>query len=278
MTASEELRARHEAVIAIAREAGARAHDWFLRRRELAVETKGVADYVTRADRDVEQFIRQALEHAFPDDRFLGEETAADFDGVLDRCWVVDPIDGTHNFLRGVPYWNVSIGYVENGATMTGAVCDPCAGLVYHARRGEGAWVRTDTQANASLGADASRDTRLRAASTQALAGSYVVLGHHDRSFESRYFDIRRRMMEAGIAMRNFGSAALQLAHVASGRFDAFIEVEISAWDAVAGLLLVEEAGGWHAPFVPRTPTSKAMCIASAPGIARELEQLVEGR
>jgi myo-inositol-1(or 4)-monophosphatase len=114
------------------------------------------------------------------------------------------------------------------------------------------------------------------APSTAALAGAFVVLGHHDRSFEARYFDIRRRMMEAGIAMRNFGSAALQLAHVANGRLDGFIELELSAWDAVAGLLLVEEAGGYHAPFAPAAPTAKARCLACAAGLAPALTALVD--
>jgi myo-inositol-1(or 4)-monophosphatase len=82
-------------------------------------------------------------------------------------------------------------------------------------------------------------------------------------------------MMENGVAMRNFGSAALQLAHVASGRLDGFIELQLSWWDAVAGLRLVEEAGGWHAPFAPPTPTSKGMCVACAPGIAADLTRLV---
>lgn len=262
------IAARHDACVRIARDAGALALDFFRRRDELAVETKGVTDYVTRADREVEQFIRAALARAFPDDGFLGEETAAQFEGPLDRCWVVDPIDGTHNFLRGVPYWNVSIGFVAAGSTVAGAVADPCAGEVYHAQRGHGAWVDHADGGSA----------RLAAASTRELAGSYIVLGHHDRAFEARYFDIRRRMMEAHIAMRNFGAAALQLAHVASGRLDGFVEMELSAWDAVAGMLLVEEAGGWHAPFAPATPVSKAMCIACAPGIAGALERLVEGR
>lgn len=259
-----DIGARHAAAVRIARAAGLRALDYFRRRSDLAVETKGVADYVTLADREVEQFIRSELRAAFPDDGFLGEETAATFSGLIDRCWVVDPIDGTHNFLRGVPYWNVAIGYVAGGDTVVGAVCDPCAGEVYHAQRGEGAWVDRDGNA-----------ASLHAADTRNLTGSYVVLGHHDRSFEERYFGIRRRMMEAGIAMRNFGSAALQLAHVASGRYDGFVEMELSSWDAVAGLLLVEEAGGWHAPFAPPTPTAKAMCIACAPGIASDLERLV---
>ncbi|MEO5695747.1 MAG: inositol monophosphatase family protein, partial [Burkholderiaceae bacterium] len=120
-----------------------------------------------------------------------------------------------------------------------------------------------------------SGESRLAVADTRSLAGAYVVLGHHDRRADDRYLDIRRRMMGAGTAMRNFGSAALQLAHVASGMLDGFVELELSAWDAVAGLLLVEEAGGFHAPFAPPTPVAKAPCLACAPGIARELSELV---
>lgn len=255
---------RHAAAVRIARAAGARALDHFRRRTELMVETKGVVDYVTRADRDVEQFIRHELAAAFPDDAFLGEETAAAYTGALDRCWVVDPIDGTHNFVRGVPYWNVSIAYVEGGTTSVGAICDPCADEVYHAQRGRGAWL-----------AVAGADTRLHCTDAHELAGSYIALGHHDRFVLEHYFVVRRRLMEAHVAMRNFGSAALHLAHVASGRYDAAIEMELSVWDAAAGLLLVTEAGGWHAPFVPASPTGKLMCLASAPGIARALEQMV---
>jgi len=257
---------RYEAARWIAREAGQLALQYFRNRASLEVETKGPTDYVSIADRDVETVIRRELATAFPGDAFLGEETAAQFSGALDRCWIVDPIDGTHNFLRGVPYWNVAIGYVENGVTQVGAVYDPPADELYHAVRGEGAWCQS-----------ARGEARVRAAATSVLAGSFVVLGHHDRAFEPRYFDIRRRMMENGVAMRNFGSAALQLAHVACGRLDGFVELQLSAWDAVAGLLLVAEAGGYHAPFAPPTPTAKALCVAAAPGIGPQLAALVAG-
>jgi myo-inositol-1(or 4)-monophosphatase len=264
--ADRGLTERYEAACWIAREAGRLALDYFNRRDELVVETKGVSDYVTRADRDVETLIRRELQSMFPGDAFLGEETAAQFTGPVDHCWVVDPIDGTHNFLRGMPYWNVAIGYVANGLTEVGVVFDPPADALYHAMRGGGAWCQA-----------AGHELRLRAAPTTELAGAYVVLGHHDRAFEVRYFDIRRRMMEAGVAMRNFGSAALQLAHVASGRLDGFIELQLSAWDAVAGLLLVEEAGGYHAAFAPPTPTAKALCVAAAPGLGAALAGMVTG-
>ena len=261
-----ELADRLEAARWIARAAGQLALDYFRNRDRLEVELKGPTDYVSHADRDVENAIRRELNTTFPDDAFLGEETAALFTGPVDRCWVVDPIDGTHNFLRGVPYWNVSIGFVVDGRTEVGVVYDPPSDELHYGRRGHGAYCESSDG-----------EKRLRASPVRQLAGSYIALGHHDRSYEPRYLDIRKRMMEAGIAMRNFGSGALQLAHVASGRLDGFIELQLSSWDAVAGLLLVEEAGGYHAPFAPPAPTAKALTLACAPGIGKELVTLVTG-
>ena len=254
---------RYEFARHLARKAGAVALDFWNRRAQLVVELKGPGDFVSLADREVELLIRRELAEAFPDDGFLGEETAAEFAGAIDRCWVIDPIDGTHNFLRGIAYWNVAIAYVENGRALIGAVMDPPHGELFHAIRGGGAWSET------SAGA-----TRLHVAPTTELAGAYVALGHHDRAPEPAYLDIRRRMMEAGMAMRNFGSAALQLSHVAAGRLDGFVELEISIWDAIGGLAIVEEAGGYAAPFAPPRPTAKAPCLACAPGIAAALTTL----
>jgi myo-inositol-1(or 4)-monophosphatase len=248
----------------VARRAGALALDYWRKREQLAVELKGPQDFVSHADGDVEALIRRELAAAFPDDRFFGEETAATFDGVLDRCWVVDPIDGTHNFLRGVAFWNVAIAYVESGRARIGIVFDPVHGELFRAERGSGAWCDADRGSE-----------RLRVAPTSALAGAFVALGHHDRAPSARYLEIRRRMMERGVSMRNFGAAALQLAHVAIGRLDGFVELELSLWDAVGALLLVEEAGGYVAPFAPDPPTAKAACLACAPGIAEGLVDLV---
>src|SRR5204862_4635921 len=108
------------------------------------------------------------------------------------------------------------------------------------------------------------------------LPGAFVALGHHDRAPEPRYLEIRRRMMDRGVAMRNFGSAALQLAHVAAGRLDGFVELQLSIWDAIGGLALVEEAGGYAAPFVPARATEKVPCLACAPGIAAALVELTK--
>jgi myo-inositol-1(or 4)-monophosphatase len=250
----------------VARRAGALALGYWHGRERLTVELKGPQDFVSHADRDVEALIRREIGGAFPDDRFLGEETAATFAGPLDHCWIVDPIDGTHNFLRGVPYWNVAIAYVENGRAQIGVVFDPANGELYRAERGGGAWCD-----------DASGSAQLHVAPTTELAGAFVALGHHDRAPDEHYLGIRRRMMASGVSMRNFGCAALQLAHVARGRLDGFIELQLSIWDAIGALLLVEEAGGYAAPFAPPAPTAKAQCLACTPGIAAGLVELVNG-
>src|SRR6476659_2145074 len=124
----------------LARHAGALAHRYFRDRARLAVELQGPQAFVRRADREVGTWLRREIAAAYPDDAFLGEETAASFVGPLDRCWIVDPIDGTHNFLRGVPYWNVAIEYVAQGRPQIGVVFDPPGGELNHATRGGGAW------------------------------------------------------------------------------------------------------------------------------------------
>jgi myo-inositol-1(or 4)-monophosphatase len=258
-------RERYEAAQDVARRAGALALAHFRHRDRLVVELKGPQDFVSRADREVEALIRAELAAAFPNDRFLGEETATSFEGTIDRCWVVDPIDGTHNFLRGVPYWNVAIAYVVAGRAQIGVVFDPVAGELHHAQRGDGAWC--DGAAGRS---------RMRCAGTADLRGAYVALGHHDRAPDPRYLEIRARMMARGVSMRNFGSAALQLAHVARGRLDAFIELQLSIWDAIGGLLLVEEASGYAAPFAPASAMAKAECVACAPSVRGGVEELLE--
>jgi len=248
--------------------AGAFALDFWRRRAELTVELKGPQDFVSHADRAVEAMIRDEIARAFPGDAFLGEETAATIEGTPQRVWIVDPIDGTHNFLRGIPYWNVSIAYVERGVRTLGAICEPVAGAVYHARRSGGAW-RTGAEG----------ETRLTATAAKELAGSVICVGHHDRTPDARYLALRSALMDHNAAFRNFGCAALQLAHVAEGRYDAYVELELSAWDAMAGLLLVEEAGGYVAPFPgPRGLAVRAPVIASAGGIGPSLHALVRER
>jgi myo-inositol-1(or 4)-monophosphatase len=260
---SDEIDARYGFACALARRAGERALAHWRARAALVAELKGAQDWVSEADRDVEALLRGEIAAAFPDDRFLGEETAAQFAGAIDRCWIVDPIDGTHNFLRGVPYWNVAIAYVAQGRTQLAVTYDAPNDALYRARLGTGAWCE-----------ERGETMRLSVAPTTSLDQAFVALGHHDRAPSERYLAIRRRMMERGVAMRNLGSGALQLAYVARGRFDGFIELELALWDAIGGLLLVEEAGGYVAPFAPPTITAKDAVLACTPGIADALREM----
>jgi myo-inositol-1(or 4)-monophosphatase len=261
---SDDIDARYRLACTLARRAGERALAHWRARGGLVAELKGAQDWVSEADRDVETLLRDDIAAAFPQDGFLGEETAAAFMGPLDRCWVVDPIDGTHNFLRGVPDWNVAIAYVEGGRAAFAVTYHAPHDALYRARRGHGGACE-----------ERGETTVLKVAPTSSLDRAVVALGHSDRVPSGRYLAIRRRMMELGIAMRNIGSGALQLAYVARGRFDGFIELEIAIWDAIGGLLLVEEAGGYVAPFSPPTPTAKAPVLACAPALADGLREMM---
>jgi myo-inositol-1(or 4)-monophosphatase len=136
---------------------------------------------------------------------------------------------------------------------------------MFHARRGEGAWRRH--------GGD---QGKIAVSDCAALAKALLAIGHHDRFVEPRYLALRHALMDAGAATRNLGAGALQLAHVAAGRLDGFVELSLNAWDALAGLLLVEEAGGYVAPFPgPERWREPAPVLGCAPGIAGALRPLV---
>ena len=259
------LTARYAAAQQVALKAGEIARDLFAKRDSLIVEHKGAQNFVSRADRAVEDFIASKLKAAFPNDAFLGEESAASFAGTPEHVWVVDPIDGTHNFLRGLRYYCVSIAYVEVGRTEVGVVYDPEHDEMFHARRGEGAWRRH--------GGD---QGKIAVSDCAALGKALLAIGHHDRFVEPRYLALRHALMDAGAATRNLGAGALQLAHVAAGRLDGFVELSLNAWDALAGLLLVEEAGGYVAPFPgPDRWREPAPVLGCAPGIGGALRSLV---
>ncbi len=259
------LPARYVAAIDIARKAGGLAHSFFDQRELLEIEHKGAQDLVSRADRSVEELIRKHLAAAFPNDAFFGEETSGSFPGDAGHVWVVDPIDGTHNFLRGVRYYCISIAYVENGVREIGVVYDPEHDELFHAQRGEGAWVERT-----------GGDVRLRTSDCAELAQAFVCVGYHDRRPDPRVLALRHALMDAGVATRNMGAGALQLAHVAAGRYDGFIELSLNAWDAMAGLLLIEEAGGYAAPFPgPEGMRVPAPVLGCARGIGEALNGIV---
>jgi myo-inositol-1(or 4)-monophosphatase len=222
----ENLSSRTEFAGRLARAAGALANRYFRHELEFVTETKSRQDYVSAADRAVEAFIRAELTRAYPDDAMLGEETGG---SVAERTWVVDPIDGTLNFVHGVHFWCVSIAWLEEGQRRIGAIYDPCPDELFVAASGAGASCN-GVPIHVSACADLDR----------ALLG----LGYVHRHDVETHLALTRELSAAGAAIKDMGAGALMLAQVAAGRYEAYIEPHMHAWDAQAGLLLVEEAGG----------------------------------
>lgn len=230
---AEGLDHRLLAACAIAREAGRLGRTHFRNRPpSLHIDFKGHQDYISAADSEVETLIRTRLREAFPDDTFFGEEGGGEFS---DSVWVVDPIDGTANFMRGIPQFCVSIAFVRHGRTQIGVIYEPVGDELFVAARGRGATLD---------------GAALRVSGLDNIRHSTIEAGWSTRLPLDRYVAIIGRLTEAGAGVRRGGSGALALAYVAAGRIDAYCELHMNAWDALAGLLLIEEAGGWTNPFL----------------------------
>lgn len=229
---SEPLSKRYAEAERVAREAGVIARRYFEHRHDLVVEHKGIQDLVSAADREVERFIIESLKASFPSDQFLGEEGG----GTEGRSlWVIDPIDGTTNFLRGLPVFCVSIAYLEDGVLEIGVIYDPTRDEMFTARRGRGALLNGQV---------------IEASDTRELSKAVVGLGYSRREGNDRFVHTVRALLLAQGEFRRFGSAALGIAYVAAGRLDAFMEYHLNSWDTLAGLLLVEEAGAYANHFL----------------------------
>ncbi|HSC58657.1 MAG TPA: inositol monophosphatase family protein [Gemmatimonadales bacterium] len=193
-------------------------------------EAKSPRDFVTAVDRAAEEMIRDALLRAEPGSRILGEEFSPDERGA-GLLWIVDPLDGTTNYLHGVPAWAVSIGVAVDGELVGGVVHDVPHGVVSHASLGAGAW-----QGSRRLTVSGIRDPG------QALIGTGFPF--KDLADADRYLAQFRRVMAATSGIRRPGAASLDLVSVASGTFDGFWELSLAPWDVAAGSVIIREAGG----------------------------------
>ena len=259
-----ELAKRLHAAEAVARDAGRLALRYLADPAALNVTLKGPQDVLTVADGAVERLIVSTLHAAFPHDAFLGEEGGSVNGGAGDSaCWVIDPIDGTANFARALPYWCVSIALVVTGRTELGVVYDPSADLLYTATRGAGAW-RNGERLCVSATADIQRAT--------------VDIGYSSRTPVEPFGRLVNTLLHRGINVTQCNSAALSLARVADGRLDGYAERHLYAWDVLAGLLLVEEAGGRVNAFL----TGDAMAagneaLAATPALYALLVEVLAG-
>jgi myo-inositol-1(or 4)-monophosphatase len=255
-----ELDAQLAAATPIVRDAGALALDYFRNRATLAIEHKGQQDLVSVADRHVEDLLRERLAAAFPGDAVLGEEGGGD--DCAERTWVLDPIDGTFNFLKGIPCWGVVAALVVNGRIELGLTYDPVHDEMFTARRGGG------THRNG---------VPVRVSGNAGVDTSCLAVAFSFRQPIADYVAMVDTALDQGFEHRRCGSTAIQLCWVADGRADAFVTQYCSAWDCLAGLILVEEAGGVATDFVAdHGLLGKGGVAACTPGLATQIEALAK--
>jgi len=200
------------------------------------VKAKGVNNFVTEVDINAEQEIIYHLRKAYPDHAILGEESGLSGSEDAEYRWIIDPLDGTTNFLHGFPQFAVSIALRHKGRLEQGVVYDPLRQEIFSASRGAGATMN---------------DQRLRVTNRKTLEGSLLGTGFPFKSQQHLevYLEMFRALFPQTAGIRRAGSAALDLAYVASGRLDGFWEIGLSIWDMAAGVLLIQEAGGLAGDF-----------------------------
>src|SRR5215831_1594668 len=230
----------------------------------LQVSLKGPGNFVSAADHRAEEILREELGRARPGYGFLGEEGGKQDGTDKTHTWIVDPLDGTTNFLHGIPQFAISIGLEREGTIVAGVVYNPANEELFIAERGKGAFLN---------------DQRLRVAARRRLADAVIAcglphLGRGDLAQFRREFAV---VQEKVAGLRRFGAAALDLAWVAAGRLDAYWERNLSPWDFAAGVLLVREAGGFVTDLDDRERTMEpGDIIAGNETMHREVLGLVK--
>ena len=250
---------RESYAVDLARRAGELGLSYFRQLDKLTIEAKGHQDLVSEADREVEIFIRKALREAFPDDGVVGEEHAPTR-GTSGFDWIIDPIDGTANFVRGIPAWTVVLAGARGGVAEIGVIHEPATGETFHGRRGGGAYVN---------------GRPIKVSPTASLGEGSVGTGFSNRR-EARNIVpfIDELVQKGGVFYRN-ASGALMLAYVASGRLLGYVEEHMNAWDCLAGMLLIEEAGGRVVQPDPATVlTGGTVVIAGNDRLFEEIEAM----
>lgn len=221
-----------------ARKAGRQLVKDFGEVENLQVSKKGPGDFVSRADREAEASIREDLMAARPSYGFWGEE-GGEVDGEAPpRRWIVDPLDGTTNFLHGLPHWAVSIALEHKGAVVAGVIYDPVKDEMFYAEKGFGAFVN---------------ESRLRVSGRNRMSECLFATGlpWSGRADLPETLQDLARILPACAGVRRFGAASLDLAYVAAGRYDGFWERRLHAWDIAAGIVILREAGGLIEPLDP---------------------------
>jgi len=213
-----------------ARRAGDAAAGYFNRADRLDIRTKDRNEFVTQVDEAAEELIISSIRERYPDHAFLAEERGTQ--GNSDHVWIIDPLDGTTNFIHGFPVFAVSIALQVRGQLEAGVIYDPMRQELFTAMRGRGAQLE---------------GRRIRATSRSSLDGTLIGTGFPYRAnakWMDSYLGMLQRVLENTAGIRRPGAAALDLAYVAAGRLDGFWEFGLQPWDLAAGALMIQEAGG----------------------------------
>ena len=251
-------------MVGAARKAGRALKRDFGEVEKLQVSLKGPANFVSAADKRAEEILYQELTRARPGYGFLGEEGGRREGADKTHTWIVDPLDGTSNFLHGIPQFAVSVGLERESTIVAGVIYNPANDELYTAERGKGAFLN---------------DQRLRVAGRQRLVDAVVAcaLPHHGRGDLALFRQEFAAVQDKVAGLRRFGAAALDLAWVAAGRLDAYWERNISPWDMAAGLLMVREAGGFVSDIDGGdTMLDKGHIVAGNETMHRELLRLLK--
>jgi myo-inositol-1(or 4)-monophosphatase len=219
----------------------------------LQVSRKGPSDFVSNADFNAQKILRQELSAARPEFGFLMEEkdNEADTSAKAER-FIVDPLDGTTNFLHGLGHWAISIGAERAGEMIAGLIYDPIKNETFWAEKGMGAY---------------SASKRLRVSGRRDFSECVIATGAPFKGIMHKRPNFMKQMeamMPEVAGIRRFGSAALDLAYVAAGRYDGFWEEGLGAWDCAAGMLIVREAGGFVSPIVPGADILNTGCLVAS--------------
>lgn len=231
----------------------------------LNIEHKGKNDYVSEVDKEAEQVIIQTIQKYYPDHQILAEESGKTLSGSSksEFEWIIDPLDGTTNFLHQFPQFSVSIAVKERGKIMHGVIFDPVRDEIFTASRGDGAKLN---------------NYRIRASQQKTLDNALLVTGfpYHDFSYLDTYLASLKAFMQATAGVRRAGSAALDLAYVACGRADGFWEFNLKPWDIAAGALIAQESGALVTDFTGGTDYLNSGNIMTAnPKLYKEMAQVI---
>ena len=229
----------------------------------LQVSTKGPGDFVTSADKRTEKILIQELQKAHPEYGIITEETGIINKSNTEKRWIIDPIDGTMNFLNGIPQFAISIGYEDKGEITCGVIFNPITNEMFIAEKGNGAYLN---------------NSRIRVSNKKKINDALLVTGgpKGNSKIKNRIFSEYIKVSKNVSNVRKFGSAALDMAYVACGRFDGYWQRELNYWDIAAGTIILKEAGGFINFFEEdKNNPLKKNIIASNSNIHSELLDLI---